>query len=128
MILVKTKLKEIEGKGIGLFAAEFIPNGTIWWKDTPLYDKIISKEEYDSYDLIQKEFCDKYIFIKKDGTMYMCIDNARFINHSDKPNTGNTGEDCLAIRDIQEGEELTCDYRDICITCVNGLPFENHEK
>lgn len=127
MTVVKTKLKEVQGKGIGLFADQFIPKGTIWWKDTPLYDKIISKEEYESYDVIQKDFFDKYVFIKQDGTMYMCIDNARFINHSDKPNTNNIGDDCLANRDIQEGEELTCDYREICLTCKDVLPFENKE-
>ena len=66
-------------------------------------------------------------YIKDDGTMYMCVDNARFINHSDTPNTKNVGDDCAVTRDIQEGEELTCDYRTICLTCVDGLIFENKE-
>jgi len=57
----------------------------------------------------------------------MCVDNARFINHSDTPNTGNDGYDCPVLRDIQKDEELTCDYREICETCVNGLGFENKE-
>jgi len=127
MTVVKTKLKETKDKGIGLFADEFISKGEIWWKDTPEYDKIITKEEYNSYDVLQREFFDKYDFIKKDGTMYMCVDNARFINHSDTPNTGNIGDDCLTLRDIQKDEELTCDYRTICETCVNGINFENKE-
>ncbi len=127
MTVVKTKLRETKDKGIGLFADEFIPKGTIWWRDVPSFDKIITKEEYDSYDTIQKEFIDTYIFVKNDGTMYMCVDNARFINHSNTPNTGNIGDDCLVLRDIQKGEELTCDYREICLTCVNDLGFENKE-
>jgi SET domain-containing protein len=127
MTVVKTKLRETKDKGIGLFADEFIPKGTIWWKDVPAFDKIITNEEYESYDAIQKEFVDTYIFVKNDGTMYMCVDNARFINHSDTPNTGNIGDDCLVLRDIQKGEELTCDYREICLTCVNDLGFENKE-
>ncbi len=127
MTIVKTFLKEVPNKGIGLFAGEDIPNGKLWWKDVPSFDKIITKEEYESYDSIQKEFVDTYNFIKNDGTMYMCVDNARFINHSDTPNTGNILDDCMAIRDIKAGEELTCDYRTICLTCVDGLPFENKE-
>lgn len=127
MTTIKTKLKETKNKGIGLFVDEFIPKGTLWWKEDLKYDKIISKEEYDSYSQIQKEFFDTYIFIKKDGTMYMCGDNARFINHSNTPNTGNIGNDCIVLKDIQKDEELTCDYREICELCKNGLDFNIKE-
>jgi SET domain-containing protein len=47
----------------------------------------------------------------------LCIDNARFMNHADEPNTAGVhtagaidGYD-VATRDISKGEELTCDYR-----------------
>lgn len=128
MTVVETYLKETEYKGIGLFAGKFLPKGTIWWKDTPNFDKIITIEEYNSLLDLQKEFWKKYMFVKKDGTMYMCVDNARFINHSDNPNTGNIGEDCLVLKDIQKGEELTCDYREICERCSKNLGFENNEN
>ena len=127
MIVVKTKLRETKDKGIGLFANEFLPKGTIWWKDSPDFDKIITKEEYNLSSDLQKEFYKTYMFVKKDGTMYMCLDNARFINHSNTPNTGNIGEDCLTLKDIQKNEELTCDYRDICEWCKDDLGFENKE-
>jgi hypothetical protein len=47
-----------------------------------------------------------------DGTYVLCSDNAKFMNHSDEPNvdSGGVTED-VALRDIQPGEELTCDYR-----------------
>jgi len=45
----------------------------------------------------------------------LCADNAKHMNHSDSPNVVN-GEDGdgvetnVAARDIEAGEELTCDY------------------
>jgi len=52
------------------------------------------------------------------GGYVLNCDNARFINHSDDPNTDNTTEFSYALRDIQPGEEITCDYRDVCKTFV----------
>jgi uncharacterized protein len=127
MTIVKTRLKETKDKGIGLFADEFIPKNSLWWVEDTRFDKIISKAEYENANLLQKEFYDTYIFIKRDGTIYLCVDNARFINHSNNPNTDNIGDDCFVTRDIHPGEELTCDYRTICETCVNKLGFENKE-
>ena len=46
----------------------------------------------------------------------LCInpnDNGRFTNHSATPNVGacvDHSVDSYALRDIAEGEELTCDY------------------
>src|ERR1017187_3300724 len=105
MIIVKTKLKETKNKGIGLFADQFIPKGEMGWKESVSFDKVISLNEYNSYSELQKDFYKTYCFVKKDGTLYMCADNARFINHSNTPNTGNIGDDCLVLRDIQKDEE-----------------------
>jgi hypothetical protein len=127
MIVIKTHIKETENKGIGLFASEFIPKETIWWKETPEFYKVITPEEYNSYTELQKEFCQTYTTVQKDGTRYLCVDNARFCNHSDAPNTGNIGIDCWALRDIQKDEEITCDYREICEGCSKNLGFENAE-
>lgn len=127
MTVVKTHLKETKNKGIGLFASEFIPKGTIWWKDSPEFDKVITQTEYDSYPKLLQEFWNTYAFVQKNKTLYMCVDNARFINHSNNPNTGNIGNDCLTLNDIQVGEELTCNYRDICEWCKVDLGFTNTE-
>lgn len=48
----------------------------------------------------------------------MDFDDDRFRNHSDDPNCRNIGssdgtEKVVAVKDIQEGEELTCDYKEI---------------
>ena len=127
MTVVKTYLKETKDKGIGLFARESLSKGTIWWKEALDFDKIITADEYFVVHGIQLEFYNTYMFVKSDGTMYMCLDNARFINHSDNPNTINSGDDCITSRDIKQDEELTCDYREICDWCKDDLKFENKE-
>jgi len=43
--------------------------------------------------------------------MAVCADDARFMNHSENPSCLDEGETTSAKRDIQAGEELTCDYR-----------------
>ncbi|MCB1496704.1 MAG: SET domain-containing protein, partial [Bauldia sp.] len=40
----------------------------------------------------------------------LCGDNARFMNHSSKPNADDIGDLTIACRDIAKGEEITCDY------------------
>jgi SET domain-containing protein len=117
MLKVKTKLSEskIEGAGIGLFAAEFIPKGTVIWEFTPYIDRVYSESEFQSHTGLEKEFLEKYCY-RYLGNYYLCVDNSRFFNHSDQPNCYsfdfneyNLG--CTkALVDIQEGEELTDDY------------------
>jgi hypothetical protein len=46
------------------------------------------------------------------------------MNHSDDPNTGQLNPDVeIALRDIEVGEELTCNYRTFDADSVNFLPF-----
>ena len=40
-------------------------------------------------------------------------DDDRFTNHSDDPNTKCQGQSTFAVRDIQEGEEITNNYREL---------------
>jgi SET domain-containing protein len=134
MLVVKTYLSLAGAKGIGLFAAESIQKGVIWWKDDASFNRVIPKAEADAYSELSKEFLETYATLKGDGGWYLCTDNARFVNHSDNPNTkpqnhiGPDGSgDWVASRDIAVGEEITSDYRLCCETCRNGLRFENKE-
>ena len=117
MLRVKTKLAEskIEGAGTGLFADEFIPKDTIIWEFVPNLDVSYTEEEFQNMTGLDKEFLTKYCF-KYLGNYYLCVDNARFFNHSDTPNcySSDFNENSLgytrALRDIQKGEEMTDDY------------------
>jgi len=110
MLKVKTKLGISAIAGIGLFADEFIPAGTIIWEYTAGMDKTFPDIYHE--DPLERAFLEVYCY-RYDGMYILCIDNGRFINHSDDPNTDDkNGRVTMARRDIQPGEEITSDYRD----------------
>lgn len=90
--------------GIGLFAAANIEKGTIIWDFDPNVDKILDGKPTKE----QEDYCwrenDKYIIPG---------DKARYINHSDDPNTVVVyyGGPTIAIRNILAGEEITENYQ-----------------
>ena len=46
----------------------------------------------------------------RDELWRLPVDNLRFMNHADDPNTYQGAVSDFAARDIEAGEELTCDY------------------
>jgi len=133
MLVVETYLTESGEKGIGLFAKELILKGEQYWVRNENFDKLSTQVQMETFDKMQRDFIKTYGFLETTGNWYLCIDNARFSNHSDKPNTINNinsrGEliSCIASKNILPGEEILCDYRDVCMTCVSDLGFENLE-
>ena len=120
MLLVKTYIKEssIPGAGMGCFANEFIPKGTKIWELKSDLDRIITQNEFNSYTELEKEFVLIYSYIYN-GTYHLCIDNARFFNHSSTDFNTLDPTDELATyakRDIQKDEEILSDYRNFGIT------------
>lgn len=127
MLLVKTTVKASSIAGMGLFADENIKKGTAVWQFTPKTCSVITKEQFQvllqsfhktETELIQYYLTYTYYQTKLNG-MILCLDNGRFVNHSEKPNLVNhpdltpdtSWQYSVAIRDIQKGEELTEDYR-----------------
>jgi len=131
MLIVNTYLDMSEGKGVGLFAKELIPKGKIWWIRNEQFDKVIMESELASYAQLAANFIMTYGFHEPAGNWYLCIDNARFSNHSYIPNTFNKlnakGElvFCTATKDIFPGEEILCNYKDICIASQIDLGFKD---
>jgi SET domain-containing protein len=119
MLFVKTKLSYSAIHGIGLFADELIKKDSVIWRFTPQLDRVFTEEELQAQNPNDKEFLETYCF-KYFGKYYLCVDDARFMNHSSSPNCTDIGVDeirnndlgyTMALTDIQPGEELTCDYR-----------------
>ena len=113
MLCIKTKIKPSQIAGIGLFADEHIPKGTIVWKFEPLLDTLFSKEEIDILSKPSQEQFHNYAFFDNTHNKYMlCGDDGRFFNHSDNPNCNDELPDVtIALKDIDTGEELTVNYK-----------------
>jgi SET domain-containing protein len=113
MLLVKTKTHVSEIHGIGLFADQFISQGTMTWKFLEGFDLRLPKSILNELSPPAREQFLKYSYLDSSSGLYeLCSDDARFFNHSETPNTGSISDVIdVALRDIQPGEELTCDYR-----------------
>lgn len=112
MNLVRTYIEESDIQGIGLFADEFIKEGTKIWEIGGM-DLVISEEDFNNLPLtpLQLEYVKKYIYFNSDhGYWIYCGDDAKFTNHSTDPNTKVTFSEQYATRDIFPGEEITCNY------------------
>lgn len=111
MLRVKSYLAHSGIHGIGLFAGEPIKKGTvIWGFDGPI-DLRFKPEDVKPMSERMKAFLSRYAYCER-GTLVLCGDHARFMNHSPEANCGNdpTRQFTLALRDIAEGEELTDNY------------------
>lgn len=114
MLYVKTQLKKSEISGIGLFADEMIPKGTVVWEFNPFIDILLSKEEVESLSKPAQEQIYKYGFLDTKSNKYMlCGDDARFFNHSIDNNCDDSQINItIAKRNIMPGEELTVNYKE----------------
>ena len=116
MLLVKTKLDLSGIHGIGLFADEFIPKDGVIWEFNPIFDLRCSKADIEKLPETSRVQIQKYSYREKHTGLYvLCGDDARFFNHSENPNcfdfyTGKDQDVTAALRDIEAGEELTCNY------------------
>lgn len=118
---IEYEVKEsgIAGCGLGLFARQFIPKGTLIWKYKPgvnvrcyrsLEETRRHLSELSSVD--EQAFFMSHVYLY-DGCMNEILDDGKYWNHSETPNTGQNLADLdssYAIRDIEEGEELLDDY------------------
>ena len=103
--------------GLGVFADETIPKGTLIWQFTPGFDQIFTKQQITGFPKLLRTYLDTYAWKnKKTGLYCFGADNAKYFNHADSPNTisqyeGNDQEvTTRASRDIAIGEELTSNY------------------
>jgi len=110
MYVVKNLKEKSEIEGYGVFAAEYIPRGTIvffFGGD----DSFIPKERFHSSSEEEKEIFYRYGVEDEAGNWLLKEDN---INHSCDSNILSLFVDgiyCdIAVKDINPGEEMTIDY------------------
>ena len=111
MIHPYTYIKYInDAVGHGIFAAKAIPKGTIVYVKDPL-DIELKVDDYAAHRPEMQDLIEKYSFIDQHGVRILCWDLAKYVNHCCHCNTLSSGFGFdIAIKDINEGEEITCDY------------------
>ena len=115
MLKIHTYLDRSATHGIGIFAAEDIPEGTLVWEFNPRIDLTYTPEEWRALKTEVAPACftalERYSY-KENDRFHLCIDNAQFMNHSESDyNVVNTAHNTMLARcNIRRGEELLCNY------------------
>ena len=111
MLLFRTEVKVATDSrmGLGLFAAEFIPKGSIVWEFVEGVDIKVSADRVEKMSEVQQEYFEKYAWVE-DDYYYSSCDLTNFVNHSYQPNLKIIDEVMISLRDIYPGEELFENY------------------
>src|SRR3712207_370160 len=109
MMLVPTYVAPSEIEGVGVFAADPIPAGTLIWQLEPRLDRLIPAAEVPALPPVLQAFVERYSYPypHDPSRLIVEVDNGRFMNHSDAPNTIFSDPDAgFTLRAIEAGEEL----------------------
>jgi len=123
MFLIRTRIGPSKIHGTGVFACETAEQGTVIWKFEPLFDREVLETDLAKMPAAFREYVEMYAYRAADlgGRLILSADHARFLNHSDDPNTGEVPFASIAKRKINVGDEITCDYGAFC---TDGTGFE----
>jgi SET domain-containing protein len=117
MLLVAVRVDRSPIHGLGVFAVEPIRAGSPVWRFTEGFDLDLDPKSVEEQPALFRRILIHYGYVEQRLQRFiLCCDDARFINHSDRPNIeGDYSQDRygidMAVRDIAPGEELTADYR-----------------
>ncbi len=123
---ISTFIKEVPGKGMGVFSVNAVKQGDIVWLSDPYFDITIPDSEVKKMAPVQQEYLNRYAYTTPEtpDMWELDVDNGRFMNHSRNPNTAYNLEKGWATRDIAAGEEITCDYRSFDTQPINFTETE----
>ncbi len=113
MMLIPTYVAPSQIEGVGIFAAEDVPAGALIWRLDPDFDRLLTSATIATLSPVHRAFIERYAYPypHDPDRLIVELDNGRFMNHSDAPNTIFSDPDAgYALVDIAAGEELTCNY------------------
>jgi hypothetical protein len=97
--------------GLAVHATRFIPRGTIVWTLCDLDIRLPPSSPLRAPGSAYRPIVDRYAYGDAEGDLILCWDHGRYVNHSCEPAMIGVGPDIeIAVRDIQPGDELTCEY------------------
>lgn len=113
MMVVRTFLDKSPIHGFGVFAKVFVPQGAKVWEFHEKLDLRFTPEEFEALPESVREELEWHMYEPEEGgSYYYEATMGKYMNHSREPNVDfSTVGVGVALRDIQPGEELTCDYR-----------------
>jgi len=116
MFIVHTYVAQSGIHGNGVFAGEDLAKGQVIWEFAPDLDLVVPFGRIAAAPKAFRDYMEMYAYVSPQvaGGMVLSCDHAKFLNHSDDPNTVIRGPQTLACRAIGKGEEITCDYRICC--------------
>jgi SET domain-containing protein len=113
MLLIPTYVAPSRIEGVGVFAAEDIPAGTLIWRLDPNFDRLIGRDEIAGLSEVHQQFIERYGYpYPHDPSLTIIeLDNGRFMNHSTAPNTRFSDPDSGYTRTaVAAHDELICNY------------------
>ncbi|HEY0446737.1 MAG TPA: SET domain-containing protein-lysine N-methyltransferase [Allosphingosinicella sp.] len=113
MLLIPTYVAPSRIEGVGVFAAEDVPAGTLIWRLDPSFDRLFSKDEVAGLSEVHQAFIERYGYpYPHDPSLIIIeLDNGRFMNHSTAPNTVFSDPDAGYTRSwVAAHDELVCNY------------------
>lgn len=116
MLLVKACVKPSALHGMGVFAVEFVPRGTPIWRFESEFDRAFTPAQFAALPELAQAHLRQHAYPEaSSGNWILSGDLTIFMNHASPPNTGALPDavepvTTVALRDIEAGEELTCDY------------------
>jgi len=126
VFLVRTEIRPSPIQGVGVFAIEPIPKGTIVWAWHSGVDRTVPLSEVDKMSSVAREAFERYAFKPRGSPFWvLAVFGGCFINHSNAPNLASPSSawdsPSIALRDIGIGEELTEDYQTYNELSTDGL-------
>ena len=129
MLIVQHSTGPSKIHGTGVFCNEKVKKTQLVW----VYDETVD-EEIGIEDLLSMPepvvnmFMRHACYVKHRQTFVMGLDGDYFMNHSDNPNLFDDGRYMYAARDIEPGDELTCDYRTVIVVAYDPVSGRAHAK
>jgi uncharacterized protein len=125
MLLISTYVAQSPTAGLGVFADEFVPCGSLIWSLNPKFDIFVHETEIGALPPHMRGFIAHFSYPHLDRPGYRVVDadNGRFMNHNLTPNTDfRIFDKGYALADIARGEEITCNYHEFDPGFVGFLP------
>lgn len=123
MMMVVTAIRRNSAGKLGLFSRGHIRAGTVVWVHYSHRDMTFSESVITYLSDEQIAMVERYAYFS-DGKIHLDADYATYMSHSSTPNitTGRGVSSMVALRDIEAGEELTCDYSQFDDYAMAKLP------